>query len=1194
MSDGSEEYTAKDIQVLEGLEGVRKRPAMYIGDTGKRGLHHLIYEIVDNSIDETLAGYCKNVWVTLHKDGSASIKDDGRGIPTDIHPQTGKSTLETVSLTLHAGGKFEKKAYRVSGGLHGVGMSVVNALSERMEIEVHRNGRIFHQSCAFGKLVTSAKDVGSSNWRGTIIRFKPDGKIFSTIEFEYEYLKERFMELAFLNKEITIIFIDERPETVHEETYHYEGGLVQFVEHLNQARTKIQTPFYYIKRFNSTDVEYALQYSESYNDMVYTFVNDIKTIEGGTHLAGFKTAITRALNEYGRSHKILKNEEMKFSGDDVLEGLTAVVSIKIPEPQFEGQTKTKLGNSEVKGVVDSVVYESFMTHLEENPEPARKILAKVMNTMEAREAAQKAKDLIRRKNIFETSILPGKLADCEEEDPTKSELYFVEGESAGGSSKQARDRRNQAILPLKGKILNVEKAPLHRTLVSEEIRAIILSLGCGIKEDFDINKLRYHKCIIMSVDYNESTVVKDPKGKIRIVKIGEFIDKNLGNSKISGHQVLCFDMRTHKTTFKPIKKVIKHKISEQLYKIGTSYGRSIKVTSSHSLFTYKNGEIVLKKTSELKEGDYVLAPCEIPLSNELKAEIDLLEELYSVTDTTKLFIHHPSVVQVYKNRVIREYQNNPEFVEERVEIPKDFGCEMVNLRIENHFSQKQVCDFVGIKQPITFYNWEKGVYRPTVSNFKKYMELLGVDFSEAVDKAMLCPIKLEHIWKTQYNNSKRNRVKEYIQLKDLNEDELKQLAKDIKLSPTHYGHNAVNRFISINEDLLFTLGFFLAEGSCNQRNGVRFAIGPNNHKAAEIIKNALENLFGVKVKNYTVTKRVAELRIQNSVVSLLFGHLFGFNDVDSTTKRIPNIVFNSSRQLQLAFLKGYLAGDGTVSENGIHFSTSSKELANDLLYLFLSQGVIASISEHKPNGNPSIKKDGNVIITKSDFYHISVVAKEDLLKLRFIWQTHHLSHKLMKKINSEFKYGQGREFVRVSGDLVAFRIKSMNIVEPSKEDVYDFSVEDDENFIAGFGGLCAHNTDADVDGSHIRTLILTLFYRYFKQIIEAGYIYIAQPPLYKIWKGKTIRYAYNDAEKDAIVKELGEPVNIQRYKGLGEMNPDQLWETTMDPERRTLKRVTIEDAMKADELFTILMGDEVEPRRKFIEAYAKDVKNLDV
>jgi DNA gyrase subunit B len=491
-------YSAADIQVLSGLEGVRKRPAMYIGDTGKRGLHHLVYEIVDNSLDEALAGYCKNIWITLHKDGSVSVKDDGRGIPTEIHPQTGQSALETVSLTLHAGAKFEKKAYKVSGGLHGVGMAVVNALSERMEIEVHRNGKMFHQSCAYGKLVSPAREIGPSNWRGTVVRFKPDKTIFQNVEFDYEYLRERFMELAFLNKDITITFTDERVDPKKEEVFHYEGGIVQFVTYLNQAKTALHHPIYYSKKSDGIEVEFAIQYTTSYNDVIYTFVNDIKTIEGGTHLIGFKTALTRALNEYLHSNKIIKEEEKRITGDDALEGLTAVLSLKIPEPQFEGQTKTKLGNSEVKGIVDSIVYEAIKGYLEENPEPAKKIAEKVISSMEAREAAQKAKELIRRKSIFETSILPGKLADCEEEDPSCAELFFVEGESAGGSSKMARDRRFQAILPLKGKILNVEKAPIHKVLTNEEIRNIVLSLGAGFKDDFDINKLRYHKLIIMT------------------------------------------------------------------------------------------------------------------------------------------------------------------------------------------------------------------------------------------------------------------------------------------------------------------------------------------------------------------------------------------------------------------------------------------------------------------------------------------------------------------------------------------------------------------------------------------------------------------------------------------------------------------------------------------------------------------------
>jgi DNA gyrase subunit B len=496
MNDGSESYTAKDIQVLTGLEGVRKRPAMYIGDTGKSGLHHLVYEIVDNAIDESLAGYCKNIEVTLHADGSVSVKDDGRGIPTGIHPQTGKSTLEVISLTLHAGAKFEKNVYKVSGGLHGVGMSVVNALSERMEIEVHRGGKKYHQSCARGKLVSPAKEAGATTYRGTVVRFKPDPQIFSVTEYDFDFLRERFMELAFLNKTITIKFTDERASPPRAESFHYEGGVVEFVQHMNKARNALHVPFYYHKQADGVDVEFAIQYTESYSELLYSFVNNIRTVEGGTHVSGFRAALTRTMNEYLHSSKQIKEEETKVSGDDAAEGLTAVLSVKIPEPQFEGQTKTKLGNGEVKGIVDSITYEALLTYLEENPNSAKPISLKVLNSLEAREAAQKAKDLIRRKNIFETSVLPGKLADCESEDAAKSELYIVEGDSAGGSMKQARDRQYQAVLPLRGKILNVEKAPINKMLMSEEIKAIILSLGAGFGEDFNIDKMRYHKVVI--------------------------------------------------------------------------------------------------------------------------------------------------------------------------------------------------------------------------------------------------------------------------------------------------------------------------------------------------------------------------------------------------------------------------------------------------------------------------------------------------------------------------------------------------------------------------------------------------------------------------------------------------------------------------------------------------------------------------
>lgn len=489
-----QDYTANEIQVLEGLEGVRKRPGMYIGDTGKRGLHHLIYEIVDNSVDEALAGHCKNITVTLKGDGSVIVKDDGRGIPTDKHA-TGKSALELVSGSLHAGGKFEKSAYKVSGGLHGVGLSVVNALSEWMKIEVHRSGKIFTIRYAKGKLTEQVKEVGVTDYRGTIVEFKPDGTIFAQTNFDFDYLKDRLMELAYLNKGLRIILIEEA--TNKKQEFHAEGGISEFVSYLNSSRTKLHEVFYVAKKIEGLDLEIALQYTDAYNEMIYSFVNYIKTVEGGTHLVGFRTALTRVLNDYVHSSKILK-EDQKLTGDDAIEGITAIVSIKIAEPQFEGQTKTKLGNGEVRGQVDSVVYEALKTYLEENPNNAKAIATKVSSAMEAREAAQKAKDLIRRKNVFESSVLPGKLADCSEEDPSKSELYLVEGDSAGGSSKQARDRRYQAILPLRGKILNVEKAPMHKVLTSEQIRNIVVSIGAGFKDDFNPEKVRYHKIVIMT------------------------------------------------------------------------------------------------------------------------------------------------------------------------------------------------------------------------------------------------------------------------------------------------------------------------------------------------------------------------------------------------------------------------------------------------------------------------------------------------------------------------------------------------------------------------------------------------------------------------------------------------------------------------------------------------------------------------
>lgn len=492
------DYGANQIQILEGLEAVRKRPGMYIGSTSARGLHHLVYEVVDNSIDEALAGYCTHIEVTIHKDNSITVTDNGRGIPVDMH-ESGKPAVEVVLTVLHAGGKFGGSGYKVSGGLHGVGVSVVNALSTNMEVKVKRDGKIHEITFEKGVTKEPLKVVGRTDETGTLVHFVPDAEIFDETVYDYDTLRHRLRELSFLNRGITIILTDERPEEVRQETFYFEGGISSFVEHLNRNKEVINPePVYFNGTKDTTVVEIALQYNTSYSENIYSFVNNINTEEGGTHLAGFKSALTRAANDFARRQGIIKNNEDNLVGEDIREGLTCVISIKLREPQFEGQTKTKLGNSEVRGIVDSIVSEGLSEYFEENPVISKKIIEKSIMASRAREAARKARELTRRKNALEVSSLPGKLADCSVKDPEQAEIYLVEGDSAGGSAKQGRDRRFQAILPLRGKILNVEKARLDKILNNEEIRTMITAFGSGIGSEFDITKRRYGKIIIMT------------------------------------------------------------------------------------------------------------------------------------------------------------------------------------------------------------------------------------------------------------------------------------------------------------------------------------------------------------------------------------------------------------------------------------------------------------------------------------------------------------------------------------------------------------------------------------------------------------------------------------------------------------------------------------------------------------------------
>ena len=498
MTENKQSYDESQIQVLEGLEAVRKRPGMYIGTTSSRGLHHLVYEIVDNSIDEALAGFCSHIEVTINEDNSITVVDNGRGMPVGIHPKIGRSTIEVIMTVLHAGGKFGGGGYKVSGGLHGVGASVVNALSEACEVTVTREGKVWQQKYSRGNILGDVTQIGESDGHGTKTWFKPDHEIFETTEFEFEILQSRLRELAFLNKGIRITLADKREGQENVETYYYEGGIKEFVNYLNRNKEVLHPePIYVEGEKDGIIAEVSLQYNDGYTENLYSFANNIDTIEGGTHLVGFKTAITRVINDYAKKFGHIKESDKNLSGDDVREGLTAVVSVKISEPQFEGQTKTKLGNSEVRGVVDSIVTEGVGTFLEENPAVGKIIIDKALMAARARDAARKARELT-RKSVLERSTLPGKLADCSSKDPMECEIYIVEGDSAGGSAKQGRNRKFQAILPLRGKILNVEKQRLDRILNADSIRSMVTAFGAGIGKDFDVSKLRYNRIIIMT------------------------------------------------------------------------------------------------------------------------------------------------------------------------------------------------------------------------------------------------------------------------------------------------------------------------------------------------------------------------------------------------------------------------------------------------------------------------------------------------------------------------------------------------------------------------------------------------------------------------------------------------------------------------------------------------------------------------
>lgn len=1055
-----QEYNAAQIQVLGGLDAVRKRPGMYIGSTGLTGLHHMVYEVVDNSIDEALAGFCSKIVVVLNKNGSVTVTDNGRGIPVDIHPKLQISALEVVMTKLHAGGKFDKGSYKVSGGLHGVGVSVTNALSEHLRVEVHRDGKIHCQEYERGKPLYDVKMIGSTTTTGTKVTFKPDFEVMEKNEFHFDTLAARLRELSFLNKGIQINITEEN--TGKEHVFKYDGGIVSFVEYINKNKNSIHPIIYFQKEKNAITVEIAMQYNDTYNESVFSYANNINTKEGGTHLSGFKTALTRTLNSY--IEKNLKNEPLRLTSDDTREGLTAIVSVQLPEPQFEGQTKGKLGNSDVKGIVDSVVFAQLSTFLEENPSVARMIIEKSVNAAKAREAARKARDLTRRKNALDGSSLPGKLADCSNKDPAKCEVYLVEGDSAGGcfsgDTKVALvDGRDLTFLELIEEYSKGKKNYCYTLDENNNIKVALIKNPRLTKKNSEVIKI---------VLDNDKEIICTPDHKFRLTT-GNYVSAKL---------------LTPSDNLAP------------LYR---------KLSKKDGQITIDGYEMV----HDLEKNKWIF-------THILADQYNLENEAYSISNGSHK--HHIDLNKLNNSpdNIIRMTKENHLTLHSRLAKENLMSVEVQeklrNIRKTPEFREKVRQSMIKIREELSRRakeQWQN-------DNYKAYMKQKFLEF---------------------YYSTEDYRIK--------NSELLKKSQKE-------YWSIPANREKRSKEVELFFKN--------------------NSGRKTELSK---------KAANQWQDKKLLEWRRKKTKEQWT-------QEFRKNRKKAYDQTYYHNT---MKYLKDLYDFDAIDQYEQIRKESKDKNcLKLEIFKQRFFQNDDSAMIEAIENYNHKIKRI-EVMHERINVYDLEVD------------NTHNFALASGVFVHNSAKQGRNREFQAIlplRGKILNVEKARLAKVLSSQEIVtlitaLGCGVGDEFNVEKTRYHKIIIMTDADVDGAHIRTLLLTFFYRYMGELIEKGYVYIAQPPLYRVAKGKLVKYAYNEEKLAVLLSEIGKDgINIQRYKGLGEMNPEQLWETTMNPKNRLLLQVTLEDAVEADRIFTILMGDQVEPRREFIQANAKDVINLDV